>query len=85
MQRLAQSKIVSGRFSMVPVRAFGGGHHHDHHDHHDDHHHDDHHHHVEKADPDHKFIAPCNKKTLFFDGMRPTKNVEVAVTNPFRH
>ena len=82
----------------MQVRKFGGSHnnhddhHDDHHDdgHHDDHHgdahHDDHHHHeIVKADPNHQFIAPCNKKTLVLDGLKGTGNVVIEVTNPYAH
>ena len=48
--------------------------------------HDDHHHaHVHPADGDRKFIAPCNKKTLVFDGLKGTTNQEVALDNQFHH
>jgi len=54
---------------MMPVRAFGG----------------DHSHAVVKPDAGHKFLAPCNKKTLYFDGLKPTAFQEHALTNPWRH
>lgn len=40
---------------------------------------------IVKADGDHKFLAPCNKKTLFFDGLTPTNNVVHEITNNYRH
>merc|ERR1712167_504360 len=48
---------------------------HDHHDHHP----------VHAADGDRKFIAPCNKKTIVFDGLKGTTNAEVALDNQFHH
>ena len=43
----------------------------EHHDAHHGDHHDDHHgHHVEKADPDHKFIAPLDKRFLILNQLR---------------
>jgi hypothetical protein len=48
---------------------------------HDEHHH----HHVNAADGERKFIAPCNKKTLVFDGLKGTTNAEVALDNQFHH
>ena len=75
------------------MRTFGGGH--DHHDEHDDHHddhghgdhgHDDHHHHeIVKAEPDHKFIRPFDKKMLALTGMKGTSNVMVELINPYAH
>ena len=40
---------------------------------------------IVKADGSHKFIAPCNKKTFYFDNMKPTANWTHEVTNHFRH
>ena len=42
-------------------------------------------HEIVKADGDHKFIAPCNRKTICFDGLRPTSNHTHEVVNPYRH
>ena len=77
------TQTTSGR---VLARNFGAAAH----GHHDDHHHDDHHghhQHVEKADPDHKFIAAeaSNKKFLFFNGLKATAPATVVVENPYRH
>ena len=49
--------------------------------------HDDHHHgHVHAAPLDHKFIAEgVNKKTLFFDGLKASKNGTVVLDNEFHH
>lgn len=30
---------------------------------------------IVKADGEHKFVAACNKKTLVFDGMKPSSNL----------
>jgi hypothetical protein len=57
-------------------------HHDGHGDHHDDHGHG---HDVVKADPDHKFIAPLDKKYLAFTGMKGTAPSTVEVVNLFRH
>ena len=74
------------------ARNFGAAHGHDAHDHHGDHHgdhHDDHHddhHHVEKADPDHKFIASnTDKKMLVFTGLRASHNAHFELDNIYRH
>lgn len=40
---------------------------------------------IVKADGTHQFIAPCNKKTMVFDGLRPTANLTHEVTNNYRH
>ena len=40
---------------------------------------------IVKADGDHKFIANCNKKTIVFDGLAPTNNLEHAISNNYRH
>ena len=40
---------------------------------------------IVKADGSHKFIAPCNKKTLALDGLRPTANQTHEINNPYRH
>ena len=40
---------------------------------------------IVKADGDHKFIAPCNKKTIVFDGLAPTENLLHTLSNPYRH
>ena len=40
---------------------------------------------IVKADGDHKFLAPCNKKTLVFDGLIPTNNMVHEITNNYRH
>ena len=77
-----QKYMQQPSFVSAQMRSFSSGHHDDHHDEH----HDDHGHHVEKADPDHKFIASdVNKRFLFFQGMRATEGATVVVENPYRH
>jgi hypothetical protein len=40
---------------------------------------------IVKAEGGHKFVAPCNKKTIAFDGLKPSSNVVVEINNPYRH
>ena len=40
---------------------------------------------VVKADGNHKFVAACNKKTIVFEGLKPTSNMTVELSNQFRH
>ncbi len=40
---------------------------------------------IVKADGGHKFVAPCNKKTIAFDRLKPSANMVHEVTNPYRH
>lgn len=76
-----QKLLAQPQITPATIRLFGGAvAHHD--DHHDDH---GHHQHVEKADPDHKFIAPLNKRFLVFDRLKPTAPAELEVENPYRH
>ena len=81
MQKYMQSPLAA-----QSARNFGAAAHGHHDDHHGDHH-DDHHHHVEKADPDHKFIAAenSNKRFLFFNGLKATAPATIVVENPYRH
>ena len=44
-----------------------------------------HHHPVHGADGDHQFIAPVNKKTMVFDGMKGKDNLVIALDNQFHH
>jgi ABC-type Zn2+ transport system substrate-binding protein/surface adhesin len=87
-----QQLIGSNRLTSIQLRAMGSASHDDHDDHHDDHHeehghHDDHHHHHEvvKADPDHKFIAPCNKRMIAFEGLKATSESVIEVENLYAH
>ena len=47
--------------------------------------HDHHHHEIVKAEPDHKFIRPFDKKMLALTGMKGTSNVMVELINPYAH
>ena len=40
---------------------------------------------IVKADGNHAFVAPCNKKTIAFDGLKPTANQVHEISNPYRH
>ena len=40
---------------------------------------------IVKADGDHKFVATSNKKTIVFDGLKPTSNLVHAISNNYRH
>ena len=40
---------------------------------------------IVKAEGDHKFVAPCNKKTIVFDGLKPTNNQMHEISNNYRH
>ena len=40
---------------------------------------------IVKADGDHKFIAPCNKKMVAFTGMQATSPTMIELDNPYRH
>ena len=40
---------------------------------------------IVKADGDYKLLAPCNKKTIAFDGLLPTSNLVHEITNNYRH
>ena len=40
---------------------------------------------IVKADGEHQFLAQKNKKTLVFDGLKPTSNLVHEITNNYRH
>ena len=40
---------------------------------------------IVKADGSHQFVANCNKKTIVFDGLKPTANQVHSITNNYRH
>ena len=40
---------------------------------------------IVKADGSHQFIAPCNKKTLAFDGLKASSPLTIELDNSYRH
>ena len=40
---------------------------------------------IVKADGEHKFVAPCDKKMIAFEGLKATGNFTISLNNQFRH